>query len=145
MEVKEVDCKGKKVVNDLQSKKSPKRKKWEKEYENVNVKNNDDKVRKVSKEYPVGLRRLPTRMNPRRISTTMKVMSPIHKNGIVCMGFGSLLNIDMDNTLGLLNYYLLDQCDPESSCRVLENYMITITKDTMHECWGYQMMGKTSC
>lgn len=48
----------------------------------MNVKNIDDKVRKFSKEYPTGLTRLPTRMNPRRISAVVKVMSPAQKMGL---------------------------------------------------------------
>ena len=52
------------------------------------------------------------------------------------MGFGSLLNIDMDTSLVLLNYYLLDHYDPQSSRLVLENTMITITKETVHDMLG---------
>ena len=76
VEVKEVVGKGKKVVNDPQSKQSPKRKNGKKEYENVNVKKMEGKVRKVSKEHPEGLRKLATRMNLGRVSAAVKVMSP---------------------------------------------------------------------
>ncbi|CAI9266973.1 unnamed protein product [Lactuca saligna] len=58
------------------------------------------------------------------------------------MGFVSLLNIDMDSTSGLLNYYLLDQYDPQCSRLVLENFVITITKETMHDMLGLPKDGE---
>ena len=39
-------------------------------------------------------------MTPGRISATVKVMSPAQNTGIVCMGFSSLLNIDMEIVSG---------------------------------------------
>ncbi|CAI9289024.1 unnamed protein product [Lactuca saligna] len=107
------------------------------EYENVNVKKREGKVRKVSKEYPEGLRRLATRMNFGRVSAAVKVISHTQKNGIVSMGFGSLLNIDMDNTSGLLNYYLLDYYDPQSTRLFLEKFVITINKEMVHDMLGF--------
>ncbi|CAI9294531.1 unnamed protein product [Lactuca saligna] len=142
MEDKENVVKRKKIVNDAHSKKSPKRKKGKIGNENVNTKTMEGKVRKVSKNHPEGYRRLETRMTPGRISATVKVMSPAQKNGIVSMGFGSLLNIDMDTTLGLLKYYLLDHYDPDSSCLVLENMVITTTKDTVHDMLGLPNVGE---
>ncbi|CAI9277192.1 unnamed protein product [Lactuca saligna] len=61
---------------------------------------------------------------------------------IVSMGFGSLLNIDMDTASGLLNYYLLDHYDPDSSRLVLENMVITIMKDTVHDMLGLPNIGE---
>ncbi|CAI9299670.1 unnamed protein product [Lactuca saligna] len=58
------------------------------------------------------------------------------------MGFGSLLNIDMDTSPGLLKYYLLDHYDPDSSRLVLENLVITITKDTVHDMLGSPNVGE---
>ncbi|CAI9299485.1 unnamed protein product [Lactuca saligna] len=119
-------------------------------HENVNIKTKEEKVRKVSKDHPEGYRRLATRMTPGRISAAVKVMSPAQKTGIVCMGFGSLLNIDMDTALGLLNCYLLGHYDLDSSRLVLENMVIIITKDTVHDMLGLPNEGEnflsmTSC
>ncbi|CAI9268925.1 unnamed protein product [Lactuca saligna] len=58
------------------------------------------------------------------------------------MGFGSLLNIDMETAPGLLNYYLLYHYDPDSSRLVLENMVITITKDTIHNMLGLPNVGE---
>ncbi|CAI9300103.1 unnamed protein product [Lactuca saligna] len=150
MEEKENIVKRKKVVNDAHSKKYTKRKKGKIGHENVNIKTKEQKVRKVSKDHLEGYRTLATRMTPSRISATVKVMSPAQKTGIVCMGFGSLLNIGMDTAPELLNYYLLDHYDPDGSHLVLENMVITITKDTVHDMLGLPNEGEdflsmTSC
>ncbi|CAI9288838.1 unnamed protein product [Lactuca saligna] len=102
----------------------------------------EGKVRKISRDHPEGYIRLATRMTPGRISSAVKVMSPAQKNGIVSMGFGSLLHIHIDTTPGLLNYYLLDHYDLASSHLVLENMVITITKDTVHEMLGLPNAGE---
>ena len=52
------------------------------------------------------------------------------------MGFGLLLNIDIDNTQGLLNNYLLGHYNLESSHLVLENAVIIVTKDIVHDMLG---------
>ncbi|CAI9286821.1 unnamed protein product [Lactuca saligna] len=101
----------------------------------------EGKVRKLSKDHIEGYRRLATRMTPGRISSAVKVMSPAQKIGIVSMGFGSLLHIDINTTPGLLNYYMLDHYDPDSSRLVLENMVITITKDTVHDILGLPNVG----
>ncbi|CAI9290127.1 unnamed protein product [Lactuca saligna] len=141
MEDKEDVVERKKVVQDAHSKKSPKRKKGKVEHENDKIKTMGGKVRKISKDHPEGYRRLVTRMTPGRISSVVKVMSPTQKNAIVSMGFGSL-HIDIDTTLGLLNYYLLDHYDLDSSRLVLENMVIRITKDTLHEMLGLPNAGE---
>ncbi|CAI9304484.1 unnamed protein product [Lactuca saligna] len=58
------------------------------------------------------------------------------------MGFGSLLHIDIDTTPSLLNYYLLDHYEPSSSRLSMENMVITITKDTLHEMLGLPNTGE---
>ncbi|CAI9285193.1 unnamed protein product [Lactuca saligna] len=56
----------------------------------------------------------------------------------------------MDTTPTLLNYYMLDHYDPDSCRLVLENMIITITKDTVHDMLGLPNEGEdflsmTSC
>ncbi|CAI9275078.1 unnamed protein product [Lactuca saligna] len=142
MEEKEDVGNRKKAVHEPHSTKSPKRKKGKVEHGNANIKKMEGKVRKVSQEQPVGIRRLATRMTPRRVSASVKLMSLTQIYGILSMGFVSLMNIDMDTTPRLLNYYLLDHYDPQSNRLVLKNNVITITKKTVHNMLGLPNDGK---
>ncbi|CAI9281671.1 unnamed protein product [Lactuca saligna] len=127
MDVEDMEDDGnkKKVANEPHSKKYPKRKKGKIEHENVNIKNMEDKVRKLSKEHPEGLRRLATRMTPGMLlyvyntkfsgvkimkrlpfvkHVTSDVLGKIEKLEICVGGFGRKLqenfkNVDVDDEM----------------------------------------------
>lgn len=78
--------------------------------------------KKAEKDYPHGLRRLPTKMTPTRINAIVKVLSITQKKKkILDMGFGLLMHIDIDVVLGLLSYYLLDVYDLVTNRLVMDN------------------------
>ena len=91
----------KKVERD--GKRECKGKGWMKLITNKKVSMVNEKIRKIKRDYPLGLRRLPTRMTPSRINAVVKVLLVAQKKVIHDMGFGSLLNLDMDVVPGLLN------------------------------------------
>ncbi|KAI3496423.1 hypothetical protein L1887_38784 [Cichorium endivia] len=98
------------------------------------VDNNYDKrskeiVRKVDKSYGPGLRRLQCRMTPSRITMAVKTLSDIQKKAVQEMGFGAMLSLKMEYVPGLLNYYILDNYDPQHNMIVLENAVIEMTPE----------------
>ncbi|CAI9303501.1 unnamed protein product [Lactuca saligna] len=102
----------------------------------------EDNVRKTNKEYPPGLRYLPTRIKCDKITAAVMGMSPEQKQAILRMGFGSILRMNITSYLGQLSYYLLDVYDADSKRLVLQNSVIEITEQTMHDMMGLPIGGE---
>lgn len=100
----------------------------EKEYKN-----------KDSKAYPAGLRRLNSRMTPRKMSLTVKILSERQKEAVKRMVFTSLLGMDIDSIPGRLNYVLLDHYDPTQNRLKVNKEWITISKQLVHDIMGLPM------
>ncbi|KAI3516481.1 hypothetical protein L1887_15398 [Cichorium endivia] len=98
-------------------------------------------VRKVDRSYGPGLRRLPSRMTPSRITMAVKTLSDIQKKAVEEMGFGAMLSLKMEYVPGLLNYYILDNYDPQHNMIVLENAVIEITPELVHKLLGLPIGG----
>ena len=95
---------------------------------NLSKRNKKIMLEKESKEYPPGLRNLPTRMKCDNITAAVRGMSPEQKQAILRMGFGSILQVNITSYPGQLSYYLLDVYDADSKRLVLQNSVIEITE-----------------
>ena len=102
----------------------------------------EDNVRKTNKEYPPGLRYLPTRMKCDNITAAVMGMSPEQKQAILRMGFGSILQVNITSYPRQLSYYLLDVYDADSKRLVLQNSVIEITEQTVHDMMGLPFGGE---
>ncbi|CAI9271372.1 unnamed protein product [Lactuca saligna] len=102
----------------------------------------EDNVRKTNKEYPPGLRYLPTIMKCDNITAAVMGMSPEQKQAILRMGFGSILQVNITSYPGQLSYYLLDVYDADSKRLVLQNSVIEITEQTVHDMMGLPFGGE---
>ncbi|CAI9265282.1 unnamed protein product [Lactuca saligna] len=63
------------------------------------------------------------------------------KRAILRMGFGSILQVSITSYPGQLSYYLLDVYDADSRRLVLQNFVIEITEQTVHDMMGL-LIGK---
>ncbi|CAI9282710.1 unnamed protein product [Lactuca saligna] len=58
------------------------------------------------------------------------------------MGFGSILQVNITSYPGQLSYYLLDVYDADSKRLVLQNSVIEITEQTVHDMMGLPFGGE---
>ncbi|CAI9268711.1 unnamed protein product [Lactuca saligna] len=64
------------------------------------------------------------------------------KQAILRMGFRSILQVNNTSYPGQLSYYLLDVYDTDSRRLVLQNSVIKITEQTMHDMMGLSIDGE---
>ncbi|CAI9299012.1 unnamed protein product [Lactuca saligna] len=76
------------------------------------------------------------------ITTAVRGMSPEQKQAILSMGFGSILQVNITSCPGQLSYYLLDVYDANSKRIVLQNSVIEITEQTVHDMMGLPTGGE---
>ncbi|KAI3691009.1 hypothetical protein L2E82_49223 [Cichorium intybus] len=69
-------------------------------------------------------------MTPSRITMVVKTLSDSQKKAVQEMGFGAMLSLQMEYVPGLLNYYILDNYDPQHNMLVLENTLAYVYRLT---------------
>lgn len=114
--------KGKQVVNDLK--------------DDVAVKSGRKKRFGMNK-----FRSLRTRMSPHSLFKALNNLSVLQKNCLFDIGFGKLYKMPCDGLAAHIGYYVVDNFDPITMTLKLQNAVIKITPQLIHDMLGIPFGG----